>query len=80
MPGGRPSFLQKTAPTFGSEGSESSARDAMAGREREEKRAKRRAQKNTAMMIDVRGFNDADVETTKKWENPLAASSPVVPQ
>jgi hypothetical protein len=52
----------------------------MAGREREEKRAKRRAQKNTAMMIDVRGFNDADVETTKKWENPLAASSPVVPQ
>jgi hypothetical protein len=53
----------------------------MAGREREEKRAKRREQKkNTVMMIDVRGFNDAAVETTKEWENPLAASSPVVPR
>jgi hypothetical protein len=51
------------------------------GKEREKKkRAKQRVQRNMVMMIDVQGFNDADVETTKEWENPLAASSPIVPR
>jgi hypothetical protein len=45
------------------------------GRERERRKESeaKTTKKNTAMMIDVRGFNDADVETTKEWENPLAA-------
>jgi hypothetical protein len=37
------------------------------------------AQRNTAMMIDVQSFSNADVETTKEWENLLAASSPRCP-
>jgi hypothetical protein len=37
------------------------------------------AQKNTAITNNVQGFNDADVETTKEWENLLAAPSPRCP-